>query len=738
MNHTVGRFWIFRSIALLALLGGISSPCLAQSKLLTAGLESTSQTSRTQGPMVVVWRLESQHTGILRGNLQATIVDGIEVVGRLTSDEMALSTGGQSIRMMLPSIDPKHGGNANPDLKIILRFIGPDFRGNLGEFKLRVPSQWERGLSIAVCDPWQSAMPDATQKFIQSMRFETHYNQSSGTAATENTLSTVPSHFRPRDLPNEPLGYCAFNLLVLMREGLTDLREDQLDAIIDWVHAGGSVCLVPDAPAIDKHHLRFLDRLAGSGVGQEALLVDSSGRLIRDDNAKPRLARYGLGRVALFWGTRENPVKDPADLRGALALLWNLRAEHLDGFLATGTWDRPKDPLADPQNVNTLAYDRNYFRSVRPAANQLAPEPMQSGDQLVGRLIPQTMRLLPLWLVGILLAGYVLLIGPVDYLGLGFLKQRKWTWVLFPVVTLGVTLTTVRLSHWYMGNTDPNKRVVVADMGRDGQIARTSEFRMRVSGTERVFETEVVGGLFTPVDFRRFGANGWYAQFTNPQPDRDNTGSGAPMLTGRMPSHYVVQQFLPQWSPRLNRVFRIPRHAAAESPAAGANEGDETSKKSPGGDPALQLVFDWEQFNDTTKFNPSTLAVAEGRAPLDKAVDAIPDLKEAVVLVGKAHHALGTRRAAAFKTQDGVNQQRTMYFPPNALVTGDDAFLWDICVNSQGGMYNLLSHLAPHGGGDFEDMPLLDSSSDKEWMLVLCFERGDELIVWRKLYTGEK
>ncbi|RPI84852.1 MAG: hypothetical protein EHM42_07190 [Planctomycetaceae bacterium] len=312
---------------------------------------------------------------------------------------------------------------------------------------------------------------------------------------------------------------------------------------------------------------------------------------------------------------------------------------------------------------------------------------------------------------------------------------------------MGVTLTTVKLSHWYMGNTDTPKRVVVADLRRDDRIARSSEYRLKVSGTERTFETEVVGGLFNVVDHRRFGSGGWYTHFVNVQQGRDeeNRGSDSPMMFGRVPSQYTVRQFLPQWSPKLNRVFGIVRHQAAATAGMSAGEGATAAPagttapasrpETAGGAASLEpLAFDWGQFAGPAGIRAAELGEAETLARLKGALQAVPGLQGAYVATEKKLIAVaGPAMGRVFASDVNVSRQQ-MYVPGGVVSQSADEFLNNICAHPNDGLFAVVSRLAPHGGGDFEDLPLLDVGDPAQWLLVICVERGDDLIVWRRLY----
>jgi len=66
------------------------------------------------------------------------------------------------------------------------------------------------------------------------------------------------------------------------------------------------------------------------------------------------------------------------------------------------------------------------------------------------------------------------------------------------------------------------------------------------------------------------------------------------------------------------------------------------------------------------------------------------------------------------------------------------SFLHEVCTaEGLGGLFGVVSQVSPSGGRDFEDLSLLDPSDAGQWILIVAIEHGDDLIVYRKLYTGE-
>jgi hypothetical protein len=540
-------------------------------------------------------------------------------------------------------------------------------------------------------------------------------------------------------MPFDPLGYCSYDLVLLVKEGFTQLRGGQLDAVRDWVHAGGSLCVVPPSAGLGQEHLLFLNQMSRAEERQAPYLVDGDGRLVAPATAqgpKSVLARYGLGRAAVLHGSWEQLIADEAEQARLQAFLWKLRADAARRMGEVGKW-LPAQPMAEEQQRLPQDWNSINFRRTVNDSNSLFPEPIHSGDQILEQLRPRDLRMLPLPLVGLLLLGYLFLIGPVDYVALGLLRLRKWTWVLFPLVTAVVTLLTVGLSHWYMRTQDNQRAVVFIDVGDANRIARINRFELQIHGTAREVQTEVNRGLFTAMDHRRFGSGNWFNY---------NYGAGgrgdaqheraAPVLVGRVPAAYTAIQRLPQWSPQLNRIFMIPRGQTGEpaiSPMAQAASG--TAPRSPGQVPSP--AFDWTQFEGPA-YSAAWARQAAGLNALRDAVaqsGAFPGLEGIFVITAEGVHSLPAWPALF---ADGVPRGDARLAGSGPYVNSGpsrvNAFLEDVSLFAPTGLYRVVSQLSPHGGGDYSDMAVLDRSDPAQWMLVVAARRGKDLLIYRKLY----
>ena len=49
------------------------------------------------------------------------------------------------------------------------------------------------------------------------------------------------------------------------------------------------------------------------------------------------------------------------------------------------------------------------------------------------------------------------------------------------------------------------------------------------------------------------------------------------------------------------------------------------------------------------------------------------------------------------------------------------------------GLFSIVSHVAPNGAGNLEDLAVADPARPDEWLLQFATWQGDELIVYRRM-----
>lgn len=658
-----------------------------------------------------------------------TIFDGLDVIAHAVVDDVALSPGEQFFRTVLPAVE---SNNQFDEVGVRVRFItkGQNYGPPEG-IALRAPSARQRHLAILVCNPWQTSLTRDKQQLVDRLRIE------SWNANADRTITTNPAHVRPDDLPADPLGLCGYDIALLAEEGFSELKEGQLRMVFDWVEAGGSVCLVPGNGVLKDYHAKLLNQAILRPADKPRFVLDPSGRLEEmeapgESGPLPLLKRYGLGRVAIVPGKLDRLLAErDTDVRRMLGFLWKLRRDRLEEFMNSGRFDvKVSVPVDQPQPGDSTweSYNRNRnanYANLRKQDHQLAQLPLQSGDQLLSRLLPQGLQVVPMSLIGLILIVYVVMIGPADWFILGAIQRRKWTWILFPTVTVALTLGTVWLAEWYMQVRGNPRSVTFHDVGHEQKIARRNRFEVLFVGSERFVSTNITREIFTAMTLQRFSAGTWqgYQEAQLTQGDQSHKYTKVAKTTGLVPAHYTVTQFLSQWTPQLNRRFSIPL------------TGDKPNE------------FDWERFADSQVYHPDS--VTSPGKPQTDLIEAVRKSfgQSAVVFAvtrGRMHHVAGDGQLFSTISSPygsdpyGNPVPQQAYYQQMAMNAGAQAngFLEDVSQNSLGGLFAVVSQMSPTGGKDFEDMALVDSSDPTQWLLMVAVDRGDDLDIYRKLYTG--
>jgi hypothetical protein len=685
------------SLTCLLIVFFTGSTAWAQKNVLSANnVELLSQVLRPGVPTVVDVQLNSASESLLEGRLILTLSDGREHFNRVIVDDLVLTTGEQTVRTMLPPVGTTE---LFGQIQFRLTFEGNGGRIDLGEFLLRTSPYGKRYFVIGTCEPWGSQSQRRVQ-MREGLRLE-QFAPRIDDRADERPVSTGFAHVRPGDLPADPVSYCSFDVLLLVDEGFSLLREPQLNAIAAWVEAGGSLCVAPGG-VLKPFQAEFLNRLVSAAGENRPILLDETGRIPTqsiEEQEQLRRVHKGLGRVVLWTAPENVELKDDSDQwREAVAFLWKIRRDRWATIQQTGNWQTL------PSTRQSYARRPPTPYEVQEAQQRLSYAPIDSAQGLFDRLMPSTVQLLPLSLVGAILFFYVLAIGPADYFLLGYLRQRKLTWILFPATTVAVTLFTVWLSHEYMKTADNPKAVVFVDMGDAGRIARQNRFEMIFSGTQRSEVAEIRREMFTAFNHRRFvdPMQAYYAAF---QPE-DRLVAPA-TYAGRVPLRYSVGQTIPRLTPQLNRRFAIEQ----------SNEDDN----------GRHPQFDWDDVA------VDRLATWEGRTELKKRLQQAFGHDVTIRLYHAQEDHLVSGVAELFPV--GVNSPNEF----TAIRTGQRVgnFLKDMCVRQKPGLFSVVSQVSPTGGDNFEDLTILDPSDPRQWLLVVAVDRGDELMIYRKLYIDK-
>jgi len=299
------------------------------------------------------------------------------------------------------------------------------------------------------------------------------------------------------DLPERPEAWSALDRLVWQDVDAGQLSVEQLAALRTWLAGGGRLTIVGGSGG--------LGLLAG--FPDELLPFRPTVTL----DADPESIRGLVGGI-LPRGAATLPALAGAAAAGARSLATEGdRAIAADRPLGSGAvtlagFDPSTPWLAESTSVDIL------WATLVPARGA-SRTPLVVGDDgilvsLLGTLpalaLPSIEGLL------LLLLGYILLIGPVNYLVLRRLDRREWAWVTMPLLVVGFTLAAYSIGFVLRGTEVIVNQVALVRAAPGTDAAQAQVYLGVFSPTRGSYEVGVPGGalLSAPYSGEGFGQGG--------------------------------------------------------------------------------------------------------------------------------------------------------------------------------------------------------------------------------------
>ncbi len=759
-------------IAFLYMFVLFSGSTLAQEKpAIRMKMELMSIRNRSSGPLPVHIKLEYNKPQILEGDLELAIYDSVDVVSSddlmasLRYEGIVLAGADYEFNVVLPPLKTA----VTQNWAVVASFVTdqgriklssvPDKLNIIEPFDLLTTSPMERGVLLCSCfKETRRHSESANRKFLESALSLDNYNplyaeleaeqtnagtqQLSGEQQIEKmgrTFIHFAGQWSSKDLPQDPLSYCAFDVVLLSDESLAALQKEQLDGLTAWVRAGGSVCIVPDVP-MKPLQLEFLRKLFEQGADSSAnLSLDAEGRLlVVSDEPDPIIKSHcGLGRGVLLPVSNDFSASlTKEDLGAIVAFLWKVRkdqpvwqgqnwipADVVQRLKSQGVnVERDEEGIftrdAHYQYYGVRAKDGKFYLDLNQLKSQfgiddrLSPhaEPLLSVAEQA--LMPSDVEMVPTWVIGMILMGYVAAIGPGDYFLLGWLRLRKYTWVLFPFITGIFTLLTVMVANAFMGSEDTGGKLVITDLADNGIPVRQTTLETLYYSSQASVRNDHKGELVVLSEDNFTNAD-YYNQYGQPQ---QSTQDSPLSYSGHFPQSYSVSHLVQQWSPVSLRTLSLEPQ---ESKVPPIDWNDVSLLTTPEGNTRLRAALSQyavaEQSNSVTPtqcfaviYHESTVLNLMGQIPTK--------------FFQKDRYG---RYLDPTHYQYQLGQQSASATMLSCLPT---------VKTSQTNIFGLVSQIAPHGAGSLEDLALLDSSDPSQWALVIVKQQGENFEVFRKLY----
>ena len=295
----------------------------------------------------------------------------------------------------------------------------------------------------------------------------------------------------PGVLPDRWYGYDGVDIVVLPtsdQSSVERLSDEQIDALDQWVKLGGRlvICAGKNGPqllgsgaplerfapgrvveVIAERRTSGLEEYAGAVEPIAAtedggplrvsmtVLADVQARVEAYESVsrqRPVVTRaaYGLGQVVVV----------AVDLDAPPFATWSGRPQFVDRLLEDTQREGPGAAGSSARSQTTSSGFRDMTGQLRLGLDQF------EGVTLVAFS----------W-IGVLIAVYILIIGPADYFFLRkIVGNMAWTWISFPLVVAGCCLLAFYLNGLTKGDQLHINQVDVVDIDVDSQIERGSSW----------------------------------------------------------------------------------------------------------------------------------------------------------------------------------------------------------------------------------------------------------------------
>ena len=305
----------------------------------------------------------------------------------------------------------------------------------------------------------------------------------------------------PADLPERAEGLRSFDVLILNDVDTSSLTPGQKAALEAWVRQGGRLVIgggvgamstasgMPDSllPFVPRGVVE-IDALPGLAefTGSEAIRVpgpfvvasgdEGSGHTLAAQNGLPLVRERSVGGGTVDFITLDLAAV-PFDAWAGTTVFWE---RLLSPDAAYPDW-LPRDISARQMNAGQMTYALSRLPALE---------------------LPSIRGL------GLLLALYVVLVGPINYFVLRWRKRLHWAWITVPLITVTFSAGAFGLGYAFRGTDLILNKIAVIGL-RSDDTAHVTSYLGLFSPARQSYEIEVSGGsLLSPLnpDYNPWGS----------------------------------------------------------------------------------------------------------------------------------------------------------------------------------------------------------------------------------------
>jgi hypothetical protein len=276
------------------------------------------------------------------------------------------------------------------------------------------------------------------------------------------------------DLPVQWFAYSAVDHFVLLTRDpkfLDDLDPARVTALQTWVRQGGKLIV----SVTDNWQ-----RVANSFLAE---MLPARLTNVTTTRAPDSLEIYANAKNRLNTPADGLPVASVEDVRGKILVEGGGRPLVITGNYGLGTvtlltFDAESNPFADWQDRQSFWI--KLLNVPRFAGDQEAQQQYgYYGVSEVGTLLLSELEnfpdvtVVPFGIVALLIFGYILLIGPIDYFFLKRVVGRlELTWITFPSIVILVSVGAYFSAHWLKGDDLRINRIDFVDIDQPSRTLR--------------------------------------------------------------------------------------------------------------------------------------------------------------------------------------------------------------------------------------------------------------------------
>lgn len=293
------------------------------------------------------------------------------------------------------------------------------------------------------------------------------------------------------EVPDRAEGLALFDTLILNDIDTGRLNPNQQSALQQWVAGGGRLVIGGGSGAA----------LNLAGLPDELRPVTLTGQ--QELSALPALEEYAGRSIPIpgpFLLAAVEPVAGAVTLLteegtggGDLPLIVERSLGH--GWVDFVALDLTGAPFSDWAGITDFAE-----RLLSPGAAwpeflppDIAPEQMRDSQISSALTSLPTLELPSIRVLTILLVGYILLVGPLNYLLLRRFDRLAWAWITIPMLTLAFSGLVFGLSYQLRGSDIIVNQLSLLELSRDGRVTDSRTYVGVFSPSRQAYDVTVEG-----------------------------------------------------------------------------------------------------------------------------------------------------------------------------------------------------------------------------------------------------